>query len=572
MEWNFFQYSDALREKLCEELSVPPLIAQLLIKRGITSKENGEKFLFPQLNHLYDPFLMKDMSKAVTRTIQAIEHKEHITIYGDYDADGITACALLVDFLRALGISPSYYIPSRVHEGYGLNLDAIEKFAAQGTRLLICVDCGIADHVEIGRARQLGMDIIVIDHHEVSSYPSPAFAVLDPLQSDCLFPFKGLAGVGVAFYFVIALRSKLREAGYWSQMPEPYLRHYLDLVALGTIADIAPLIDTNRVLVTFGLRALGESDRAGMIALKTVSDIDTKEITTAQVAFRLAPRLNAGGRMGNATIGVDLLLSKDVTEAQKIANLLDQYNRERQSLEETMYNEAKKIIIRDDYLNNQRSLILSSSEWHPGVIGIVASRLAEEFVRPTILISFDGDNGKGSARSIAGFHIYEALSECADHLEGFGGHKYAAGLKIQRGMVDQFRETFENVIKRKLGGNEFIKTITIDAEINLEDITPDFLYYLSLFEPYGQANPKPLFTTREKLPISDIKILRQNTLKLILKKDEREYDAIGFGMADLSSQISDTAKIAFHPTVNQWQGVKRIQLELKDIVLDIDEG
>ena len=571
MKWDLFQCPDAVRERLCEELSVPPLIAQLLIKRGITSKEDGEKFLYPRLHNLYDPFLMKDMSKGVARTIQAIEHKEHITIYGDYDADGVTACALLVDFLRELGMSPSYYIPNRLQEGYGLNLDAIEKIAAQGTRLLICVDCGIADRVEIERARQLGIDTVVLDHHEVPSHPSPAIAVLDPHQSDCLFPFKGLAGVGVAFYFVIALRSKLREAGYWSQMTEPYLRHYLDLVALGTIADIVPLIDTNRVLVTFGLRALEESDRPGIIALKAISGIDTREITTAQVAFRLAPRLNAGGRMGNATLGVDLLLSKDHEEARKIANSLDQYNRKRQSIEEGIYNDAKKIIMRDGYLNH-KSLILSSSEWHPGVTGIVASRLAEEFVRPTILISFDGDKGKGSARSVAGFHIYEALLECADQLVGFGGHKYAAGLKIQRDMVNQFRVSFENVIRRKLGVDEFIKPIAIDAEIDLEDITPNFLHYLSLFEPCGQANQKPLFATREKLSIIDIKILRQNTLKFILKKDEKKYDVIGFGMAELGPKLSNTTKIAFHPTVNKWQGVKRIQLELKDVVFDIDEG
>ena len=571
MKWNLFQCPDAVRERLSKELSVPPLIAQLLIKRGITSKENGEKFLYPQLRHLYDPFLMRDMSKGVARTIQAIEHKEHITIYGDYDADGVTACALLVDFLRELGISPSYYIPHRLHEGYGLNIDAIENIAAQGTRLLICVDCGIANHVEIGRANQLGIDTIVLDHHEIPPLPTPAYAVLDPLHSDCPFPFKGLAGVGVAFYFLVSLRSKLREAGYWSQVSEPNLLRYLDLVALGTIADIVPLADTNRVLVTFGLRALEKSDRAGMVALKAISGIDTKEITTAQVAFRLAPRLNAGGRMGNATIGVDLLLSKDYTEARKIANSLDQLNRERQSIEEGIYNDAKKIIMRDGYLN-QKSLILSSSEWHPGVIGIVASRLAEEFVRPTILISFDGNKGKGSARSVAGVHIYEALLECEDQLAGFGGHKYAAGLKIQRDMVNQFRENFENVIRRKLGDDKFIKSISIDAEINLEDITPDFLYYLSLFEPFGQANPKPLFSTREKLTISDIKVLRKNTLKFILKKDKREYDVIGFGMGDLGQKLSGTAKIVFHPMVHEWQGVKRVQLELKDVVLDTDEG
>jgi single-stranded-DNA-specific exonuclease len=571
VKWDVFHCSETLKEELCKQLTIPPLVAQLLIKRGITTKEDGEKFLFPLLHHLYDPFLMKDMDKGVERVIHALQQREHITIYGDYDADGVTACALLVDFLRELGSQPFYYIPHRLHEGYGLNLEAIDKVAAQGTQLLICVDCGIGDHQAIQRAQQLNIDTIVIDHHEPPPLPCPAYAVLDPLQSDCPFPFKGLAGVGLAFYFVMALRSKLREAGFWSHRTEPNLRRYLDLVALGTIADIVPLIDTNRVLVTFGLKELEDSVRPGLIALKEVSGIGAKEISTGQVAFRLAPRLNAGGRMTNGTWGVDLLVSKDYAQARGIAEELDQANRDRQSIEERIYQEAKNVIERDRHLN-RKSLILSSDEWHPGVIGIVASKLAEKFWRPTILIALDGDEGKGSARSVAGFHIYEALHECAEHLMGFGGHKYAAGLKIHRDKIQPFRDSFEETIRRKLGQDDFIQTIAIDAEIDLEDITPELLRYLSLFSPYGQANPKPIFVTREKLQIRNVKILRQKTLKFTLQKKEREYEVIGFGMAGLSPQLPSEARIAFHPQVNEWLGVKRLQLELRDVASDIEDG
>jgi single-stranded-DNA-specific exonuclease len=317
------------------------------------------------------------------------------------------------------------------------------------------------------------------------------------------------------------------------------------------------------------MKELTESPRPGLMALKEVSGIGKEQITTGHVAFRLAPRLNAGGRMANGQMGVELLLSREYEKARRIAQQLDLANRERQSIEEMIYEEAKKIVERDGFLA-YKSLVLSSDNWHPGVIGIVASRLAEEFWRPTILIAWDGDQGKGSARSVVGFHIYEALQECAEYLVGFGGHKYAAGLRIIRDKIQAFRDVFEQAVHRQVGDVDFVPTISIDAEVDLEEITPELLNALSLLPPYGPANPKPIFSTREKLPIHDIRILGRDTLKFAFKGKKNGYEVIGFGMGYLGPQLPSVARIAFYPKMNDWQGVKRLQLELKAVGTDND--
>jgi single-stranded-DNA-specific exonuclease len=569
-QWNIFPCPPELRDELSRVLAIPPLVAQILIKRGITDLQGGERFLSPNLQHLHDPFSMKDMDKGAARIVKALHNREKITIYGDYDVDGITGCALLVDFLCSLGAHPSYYIPHRLQEGYGLNAEAVKKIAAQGTSLLISVDCGINNREETQLAQQLGVDTIVVDHHEAPPLPSPAYAVLDPLQPDCPFPFKGLAGVGVAFHLAIALRSRLRDNDFWPNSAEPNLRRYLDLVALGTIADIVPLVDVNRVLVAYGLKELRESRRPGLIALNEVSGLGMEQISTGQVAFRLAPRLNAGGRVASGQIGVELLLTKEYEQARRIAKTLDQANRERQDIEEKTYLEAKEFIERHGLLD-QRSVVLCSDQWHPGVIGIVASRLVEEFWRPTILIAIDGEEGKGSARSIAGFHLYEGLQECADHLVGFGGHKYAAGLQINRDKIQAFRDCFEKAVKKKLGDEDLIPTLFIDAEVDLREITPELLRHLSSLAPYGSANPKPVFSTKERVKVHNVRVLGGNTLKFELRDNARTYEAIGFGKGHLAPQLTSELKIAFHPQMNNWQGEQRLQLELRAVEIDNED-
>jgi len=324
------------------------------------------------------------------------------------------------------------------------------------------------------------------------------------------------------------------------------------------------LVDINRVLVTYGLRQLVAGLRPGIRALKEVSGVGNDEISTGAVAFRLAPRLNAGGRVANAQMGVELLLTDEYERARSIAAELDQANRARQGIEEKMYREAKELIEQDG-LRNRKSLVLSSDDWHAGVIGIVASRLAEEFWRPAILIALDGDGGKGSARSIVGFHLYEGLEECQEHLLAFGGHKYAAGLKISRHKLQAFSDRFEEAVKRKLGDEASGPTIFIDAAVDMDEITPEFLRYLSFFPPYGPANPKPIFSTKEKMPIRDIRIMKKDTLKFTLNGRERTYEVIGFGLGDLSSHLSPEVRIAFHPRINDWGGIKRLQLELRDV-------
>ena len=565
--WDIFHCSAELKENLSKQLDIPPLIAQLLIKRGIMDPHKGEKFLSPSLNHLYDPFLMKDVDKGVERIIKAIKERERVLVYGDYDVDGISACALLVDFLQLLDIQPSYYIPHRLKEGYGLNPEAVKCIAAQGVDLLICVDCGISDKEEIMLAQQLGIDTIVVDHHEVSSQLPSAYAVLNPLQPDCPFPFKGLAGVGVTFNLVVALRSRLRSLGFWRHRREPNLRRFLDLVALGTIADIVPLADMNRILVKYGLKELENNNRPGILALKEVSGIGMGEISAGQVSFRLAPRLNAGGRVSRGQIGVELLLTKDHTQAAKIAEELEHANRERQTIEERIYKEAKDIIQREG-LMHRSGLVLSADGWHPGVVGIVASKLAEEFWQPTILIAIEEEEGKGSARSIVGFNLYESLKECGEHLLGFGGHKYAAGLKISRDKLKIFSESFERTVRGKIAKEDLIRTIFIDAEVELREFTSELLKNLSLFPPHGPANPKPIFSTKRKLPLSEVRIVGEDSLKFKLKDAKRIYEIIGFGMGYLAPMLPSELKIAFYPQMNDWKGVKRLQLELKAVEID----
>ncbi len=567
LRWERFRCPPELRLQLSKKLEIPPLIAQLLIKRGIVDPREGERFLTPSLNHLYDPFLMKDVDRGVERIIKAIKEREKILIYGDYDVDGVTACALLVDFLRSLGAYTSYYIPHRLKEGYGLNPEAVKRIAAQGVRLLICVDCGISDQEEIMLARELGMDTIVIDHHEIPTQLPPAHAILDPLQSDCPFPFKGLAGVGVTFNLVVALRSRLRDLGFWQDCSEPNLRRYLDLVALGTIADIVPLVDMNRILVKYGLKELENSTKPGILALKEVSGMGEGEVSTGQVAFRLAPRLNAGGRVASGQMGVELLLAKELAQAKRIAEELDGANRERQTIEEKIYKEAKELI-QQEGLMHRSGLVLSCDDWHPGVIGIVASKIAEELWRPTVLIALDGEQGKGSARSIVGFHLYEGLKECGKYLLGFGGHKYAAGLRISREKIREFSEVFEQVVKSKVRAQDLTPAIFIDAEVDLREITPELLNYLSLFPPYGAANPKPLFCTKGRLPVHDIRTVGESSLKFKMREAGVAYEIIGFGMGSLAPQLGEELRIAFYPQMNDWEGLKKLQLELRAVDID----
>ncbi|HAJ27687.1 MAG TPA: single-stranded-DNA-specific exonuclease RecJ, partial [Syntrophus sp. (in: bacteria)] len=425
-------------------------MSKILMSRNIVNLSDARKYLFPSLNDLHNPFLMKDMDKAVRRVIQAIQRKEKIVVFGDYDADGITAIAVMLKFFRGLLPETDFYIPDRIGEGYGLNHGAIDLLKGRKVDLIITVDCGVSDLECVAYASTLGIDTIILDHHEVPELLPDAVAVIDPHRPDCPFPFKNLAGVGIAFNFLIGLRGKLRQEGFWNNRTYPNLKDYLDLVALGTIGDISPLVDENRIFTKIGLDLITEDKRVGLKALKEICGIDTQVMDTNKASFCLIPRINAAGRVGSPSEAVKLLLTEDLTEARDIARVLDGYNRKRQAIEKTILHEILEEISKTTDPHLKSSLVFASTNWHPGVIGIVASRLVDRFYRPAILISLRNGIGKGSGRSIADFNIYQGLKKCESLLLSYGGHQYAAGISIREENINEFKHLLEGVIREDI--------------------------------------------------------------------------------------------------------------------------
>ncbi|MBW2599877.1 MAG: single-stranded-DNA-specific exonuclease RecJ, partial [Deltaproteobacteria bacterium] len=444
-----------IRDLLTRELDINPIISQILINRGITTTDRAKEFLFPSLKQLHSPSLMKDMEKGVDRLIEAISRKEKIVVYGDYDADGITSTVILIKFLREIHDDVTYYIPGRIEEGYGLSRTAIDKIIKDGTKLVITVDCGISNHEEIAYAISSGIDVIVTDHHEVPNILPDCSAVINPHRGDCSFPFKSLAGVGVAFNLLIALRGRLRGLGFWKDRKCPNLREYLDLVAIGTIGDIVPLVDENRVLAKIGLDVASNTGRVGLKALITISGIREKTVSSESAAFRLIPRINAAGRIGAPEDAVELLLTDDEGQAAMLAERLDSYNRKRQEMEKSILDEILEEINTTIDINKVNSLVFASHEWHPGIIGIVASKLVDRYYRPAILISIKDGIGKGSGRSPdlsgLGFNLYAGLEKCSSLLLSYGGHRHAAGISIREDDIEEFSTTLSTAVREEIG-------------------------------------------------------------------------------------------------------------------------
>ncbi len=561
--WRVREPELVLQKTLAASLNISTITSQLLINRGISDIQQAERFLSSTLSDIRSPLGMKGMKEGVERVLKALHNKEKIAIYGDYDVDGITSTSILLMFLKLAGANVSYYIPERIAEGYGLNADAISKLAERGVALLITVDCGISDHAELKLAKELGMDVIVTDHHEVPDYLPPAYAIINPKQSGCPFPFKNLAGVGVAFNFIIALRASLRDEGFWKEKEVPNLKEYLDLVALGTIADVVPLVDENRIFVKYGLMELTASTKPGIIALKEVSGLNDVPINAGMVGYRLAPRINAAGRVGKGVDGVRLLTSESYDEAASIAKLLDDGNKERQGLEEVILREATGMV-ESGLISDRKSIVLASENWHPGVIGIVASRIAEKYYRPTVMIALKNGIGKGSARSIHSFMLYEGLKECSHLLNEFGGHDYAAGLSINEENIEKFREEFERVASGKLSDEDMLPEMDIDAAMDLNEVTEALINELDNLAPFGEANPEPLLCSTG-LGIADCKVVGNNHLKMRVKQGRTVRDAIGFGMGNLNLSPGINLDTAFIPQINLWNGGKSIQLKLKDV-------
>ncbi len=564
MQWHYCPPCAEEKKLPFRDLGISPLAAKILQNRGILDPDEARRFLNPALSDLPDPFAMKGMEKAVQRIVGALRNREKITLFGDYDVDGTTATAVLLLFLRAAGARVDFLLPHRLKEGYGLNLEAMKRIQASGTKLVITADCGVSNREEIGWARDHGLDVIVTDHHEVPKDLPPALAILNPKQEDCPYPFKGLAGVGVAFNLVIGLRSVLRKEGFFPGNNGPNLKEYLDLVALGTVSDVVPLVGPNRVLVKFGLGELTQSRRPGIAALKEVSGMEAGPVDTTGINFRLAPRINAAGRLDDAREVVELLTTDDPGQARRLAAHLNELNASRQRIEERILAEAKAMVSSPGPGDARRSIVLASLEWHPGVIGIVASRLTEEFHCPTILIALKEDRGKGSGRSIDAFPLYEGLKACQGWMEAFGGHAQAAGLVIRAECIPDFARAFDEVVAARLKPEDFRPHLTLDDVTNLDQIHGSFLGELDLLAPFGVGNPEPVLAL-ENLSILSSRTVGKGHLRLRIREGRGVGEAIGFGMGGWHPLSGEGMRMAFTPQINLYQGNRTLQLRILDL-------
>jgi len=565
--------SEELAKKLAQELGLVPLVAQILCRRKLEDVQDAFQFLHATLSDLPDPRQMEGMAQVLERLAAALAGKEKITLFGDYDVDGVASTAMLKLFLEELGGQVASYIPHRLNEGYGLNPAAIEKIAQQGTRLLVTLDCGISAHEEILQARKLGMDVIVVDHHAVPQTLPPANAILNPLQPGCRYPDKNLCAAGVTFALCMALRKHLREKGWFSNgRREPHLKSFLDLAALATIADVVPLRGVNRILVRYGLEELSCSKRHGICALKEVSGLNGKALTAGRVGFQLAPRINAAGRLDDANLGVRLLSTRDPSEAQKLAHMLDEANTERRAIERRVEEEAT-LLAEAKVARKLKGLVLAKEGWHAGVIGIVASRLVDKFHRPVVMVALHDGVGKGSARSIEGLHLFETLSLCAEWFERFGGHHHAAGLSIQEQWLAAFEERFEALAEACLSEEALIPRCRVDLRVGLEQLNEGLVDALQMLAPFGCGNPEPVLAVanvRAKPSVLEDKQTRKPTHLKLKLLDAPHIDVIGFNMAkEMSTEggplSANNFDLAFCAETSSWNGRTSTCLKLRDI-------
>ena len=554
-------------KRLSDELTVSPVLAEILVRRGIDTFDGAKRFFRPSLDDLHDPFLMDGMDLAVERIVSAIASKQKLLVYGDYDVDGTNGAALLWTFLNSVHANVEYFIPDRIKDGYGLSISGIERAKDRGVQLLIAVDCGITALKPVERAHELGLDVIICDHHEPADVIPPAIAVLDPLKPACKYPFKTLCGCGVAFKLIQALSQNPALHPYIDDRGQS-LDQYLDFVTLATTADIVNLTGENRVLVKLGIELLNTNPRPGVHALIESSGLRLGAITAGQIVFVLAPRINAVGRLGDATRAVELLTSDSFTVALERARVFEEENRNRRKIDEETFIEAQEIVERFLDIDNEGAIILHQETWHPGVIGIVASRLVERYYRPTIMMTTVDGVAKGSARSVAGFDIYQALKRCEDKLVQFGGHKYAAGLTIELGRLDEFKEAFKLVSKELLTKELLTPEIRIDAEIPLKEITPKFVRVLSQFAPFGPGNMRPVFVARNVELYGTPRIVGRNHLKFKVRTNGQVFDAIGFNLGSLIEQLlhgRKTLDIAFSLDEGEYAGETVPQLKIRDL-------
>ena len=545
---------------LSEALSLPEPLCALLAVRGFGDPERTKSFLRPLIAGLHDPTQLTDAVRACARIADAIDRGETVLVHGDYDVDGISGTALLAGWIRKLGGRAETFVPHRLRDGYDLGASGVRRAAEVGARVLVTVDCGIRAHDWVVAATGAGVDVIVTDHHRPSATLPPAYAVVNPNRSDCVYPNKGLSGTGVAFKVCQLLG---RQAG----LPEDGLWPHLDLVALATVADQVPLEGENRILVRYGLKALGQTVRPGLRALMARAGLRFP-LDGMSVAYGLAPRINAAGRVGETEDALRLLMTADETEAEDLASGLDRLNRERRELDHKTLDQALEQLATTYAPERDRGLVLAGEGWHPGVIGIVASRIVERVFRPVVMVAVDGPKGRGSARTIPGFHLYDAVSECAGHLQRFGGHQQAAGMDIARDQIEAFREAFQAASARRLDGHSLTPVLDADVEIRLDEIPGDFFRYLRYVGPFGQGNPEPVLVSRGVYLAAPPRVVGRGHIKCRVVQDGTSLDVIGFGLGDhVTPDTFGTGPVdvAYTLSENTYRGTTTLQARALDI-------
>lgn len=571
--WIYPVANKELQKNLSNTLSISPLLAQILVNRGHSEIPSAKSFLNPELMGLDDPMILSGMEKAANRINQAICKAEKIVIYGDYDVDGISGTALMFKFLDMVYADVSYYIPERLEEGYGLNSGAIKKFAGKGINLIITVDCGINSCAEVEEAKQYGIDIIITDHHEPGNQVPDAFAIVNPKLQPSEITFNQLSGVGLSFKLAWAVSKTLSTGKRVSSDFKDFLVSATGLAALGTIADVVPLCGENRILTKFGLKAIQHSEDPGIRALIKILNLENEVLQTSHVGFRIGPRLNACGRIGNAAIAVELLTTKSEKRANEIASFIDKENNKRREMQKDMHELALKKVADEVDLENHRAIVLSDDDWHQGVVGIVASKLSEEYFRPTIMFGCVNGVAHGSARSIPSFHILNALEICRDKLISLGGHSQAAGLKIYRNKIKDFKELFIRTAASILTEKDLIPTLQIDAEIPLSVLSKALTTELARLAPHGEGNPPPcLASTNLKIAKNPRRVGQDGQhLSFYVRQGDVSYKAIAFGYGNKLAAIEQndySCSIAYEPKVNKWMETENLELEVKDIKID----
>lgn len=560
-KWTLKHKGKVKETDLSKKINISPEISQILNNRGINNEKDAEIFMNPSLEYLRDPFLMKDMDKAVKRIKKAIENNENIYIYGDYDVDGVSSTSILYIYFKSIDYPVKYYIPNRLEEGYGINEEAIRKISSDDCNLIITVDCGITSVKEVEIANELGIDVIITDHHECQSEIPNAYAIVNPKQEDCNYPFDMICGCGVAFKLIQALTDK--------EEFKTSMYNYLEIVTLATICDIVPLVDENRIIVKNGLKLMKEGKNLGLRELIKVCGIETNKIGSSHIGYSVGPRINASGRLGYSYLGVQLFTTDSQEEAKEIANILESKNIERQMIESKMYKEAEEVMANDESYKDDKVLVIAHEGWQHGVIGIVASKLTEKYYKPTVLLTIEGDEATGSARSIKGFSIFEALESCKDLMNKFGGHDQAAGLALNRNNIMELKERINKIADYSLSEEDLIENIKVEYELEEDSANLNLVDDLHKLEPFGMSNPSPRFIMRDLLLTNVYKMGKNKQHLKIIVEDKKEYECVGFNMSYLADnfEIGDKIDILFQVDENNFNNERKVQFLLKDIRL-----